>query len=112
MGYVYILGDWEKEGYYKIGVTRGSVEKRIKKLQTGNSGEIYLVNKFETKHPFLMENMLHQWYAGKRVKGEWFELDSEDVIKFKDNCEKIEGIFDAMKDNYFFKKTYENDTTD
>ena len=43
MGCVYLLGDWDKENRYKIGVTRGDVDKRIKKLQTGNSGEIYLI---------------------------------------------------------------------
>ena len=43
-GYVYLLGDFDKEGAYKIGVTRGTIERRIKKLQTGNSGEIYIVD--------------------------------------------------------------------
>ena len=27
MGKVYLLGDWAKEGYYKIGVTKGDIEK-------------------------------------------------------------------------------------
>ena len=112
MAYVYLLGDWEKEGCYKIGVTRGSVENRIKKLQTGNAGEIYLVNKYKTKHPFLMENMLHNWYQGKRIKNEWFELTPEEVIGFKQSCEEVEKILEAMSDNYFFKKKYENGTTD
>lgn len=112
MGYVYLLGDWEKEGYYKIGVTRGSVEKRVKKLQTGNAGEIYIVSTYETKHPFLMENMLHQWFSSKRVMNEWFELTPEEVLKFKENCEKVADILETMKDNYYFKKRYENGTTD
>lgn len=111
MGYVYLLGDWEKEGCYKIGVTRGSVEKRIKKLQTGNSGEIYLVSKYETAHPFLMENMLHTWFQGKRIKNEWFELSPSEVIDFQKSCEEVEGIIEAMEDNYFFKKKYGNDST-
>ena len=53
-GYVYLLGDFEKEGSYKIGVTRGTIEHRIKKLQTGNSGEIYIVDYFQTEHPFFI----------------------------------------------------------
>ena len=53
-GYVYILGDTTKANIYKIGVTRGNVEKRIKKLQTGNSGEIFLCMKYWTKYPFLL----------------------------------------------------------
>lgn len=106
MGWVYLLGDWEKEGVYKIGVTRGDVMKRISKLQTGNSGEIYLVAKYNTKHPFLMENMLHTWYNDKKVMNEWFELSAEDITTFQDKCKEIEGILGAMEDNYYFKKKY------
>lgn len=104
MGCVYLLGDWEKDNVYKIGVTRGSIEKRIKKLQTGNSGEIYLVNSFETKHPFLMEKMLHTRFFGNRVLNEWFELTPEEVIGFKRTCQEIKENIDALEDNYFFKK--------
>ena len=35
MAVVYLLGDKEKFGEYKIGATRGSVNKRLKTLQTG-----------------------------------------------------------------------------
>jgi hypothetical protein len=104
MGSVYLLGDWEKEDTYKIGVTRGSVEKRIKKLQTGNGGEIYLVSSYETEKPFFMEKMLHTKYANNRLEGEWFKLDSEDVIHFRDICKEMEGIIEALKDNPFVSK--------
>ena len=104
MGCVYLLGDWDKENRYKIGVTRGDVEKRIKKLQTGNSGEIYLIAKHETEHPFLMEKMLHQQYGMYRVLNEWFELSNEDVLKFQERCIEVERIMEALKDNYYFKK--------
>ncbi len=104
MGTVYLVGDWEKENFYKIGVTRGDIDKRIKKLQTGNGGEIYLVSKYETEHPFLMEKMLHLRFNNERVMNEWFMLDSNDVIHFVDNCRDIEETIEALKDNYFFKK--------
>ena len=105
MGCVYLVGDWDKEHRYKIGVTRGDVYNRIKKLQTGNSGEIYLVDKFETEHPFVMEKMLHQWYHDSKALGEWFELDDEEVKTFRANCEKIKGIIESLKDNYYFNAT-------
>jgi hypothetical protein len=104
MGTVYLVGDWEKENFYKIGVTRGDIDKRIKKLQTGNGGEIYLVSKYETEHPFLMEKMLHLRFNNERVMNEWFMLDSNDVIHFVDNYRDIEETIEALKDNYFFKK--------
>ena len=48
-GYVYLLTDGE---FFKIGVTRGSIEKRIKKLQTGNPDNIVIVNYHLTEYPF------------------------------------------------------------
>jgi porphobilinogen deaminase len=104
MGCVYLLGDWDKENRYKIGVTRGDVQKRIKKLQTGNSGEIYLISKYETEYPFLMEKLLHSQYAVYRVLNEWFELSDEDVLLFQERCKEVDGIIEALKDNYYFRK--------
>lgn len=106
MGVVYLLGDSLKDGYYKIGVTRGSIEKRIKKLQTGNAGEIYLVTHFETNHPFVMEKMLHTKYFGKKENGEWYKLDDEDVIGFTKTCESLQKNIEVLKENYFFNKKY------
>lgn len=104
MGFVYLLGDWEKENMYKIGATRGKIEKRIKSLQTGNSGEIYVVNYFETENPFFVEKRLHFFYNKERVFNEWFELEPEEVLKFKEHCEEIEKIINIMKENYFCPK--------
>ena len=106
MGTVYLLGDWSNEGVYKIGVTRGKVENRIKKLQTGNSGEIYLVNHYESDHPFILEKMLHTKYFDKRVMNEWFALNIDDVISFKETCNELQKNINALKDNYFFKKKF------
>jgi hypothetical protein len=106
MGSVYLLSDSEKDNIYKIGVTRGDINKRIKKLQTGNCGEIFLVSFFETDQPFLMEKMLHTRYFGKKVLNEWFELSSEDVLNFKKTCSEIQENIDALQDNYFFQKKY------
>lgn len=104
-GYVYLLGDWEKDGVYKIGVTRGKVENRIKELQTGNSGEIFLVSSYESSHPFKMEKMLHQRYYGKKVLNEWFSLTADEVIKFKKDCEDIQQTLEVLeRDNYWFRK--------
>ena len=92
-GYVYLLGDWEKEGVFKIGVTRGTIENRIKKLQTGNGGEIYLVSYFQTEHPFFIEKWMHIKYYGSNVSSEWFKLGAEDIVKFKENCQKYEDLY-------------------
>lgn len=102
-GYVYLLADIDREKTYKIGVTRGDINKRIKKLQTGNSGEIYVVKYFKTKIPFFIEKHLHFKYFKENIRNEWFKLDDEEVFKFTKHCEDIEEIYNIMKDNEFFK---------
>lgn len=108
MTVVYLLGDWTRDNVYKIGVTRGKVSERIKKLQTGNSGEIYLVDCFETSYPFLMEKNLHMKYGGKKISGEWFELTPDEANGFKKHCGELEKMFEAVKDNPFFNKKRKN----
>ena len=98
-GYVYLLGDWEKEGVYKIGVTTGKIENRIKKLQTGNGGEIYLVNYYYSDYPFYVEKWMHLKYYGVRKKGEWFELDLDKILTFKKDCEQIEKNYKEFLKN-------------
>ena len=92
-GYVYLLGDFAKEGMFKIGVTRGTIERRIKKLQTGNSGEIYIVDYFQTEYPFFIEKWMNIKYGGKNVLNEWFELTVEDIKNFKKDCQKFENLY-------------------
>lgn len=103
-GIVYLLGDWEKEGIYKIGVTRGSLERRIKKLQTGNSGEIFICRHYEAKYPFFTEKTLHSKFLAKRVLNEWYALTNEEVLDFPKICKEIEDMADFMKCNPFFPK--------
>ena len=97
-GYVYLLGDFGKEGMFKIGVTRGTIERRIKKLQTGNSGEIYIVDYFQTEHPFFIEKWMHMQYNSKNVLNEWFELTIDDMKNFKENCQKFENLYNVSHD--------------
>ena len=103
-GYVYLLCDLEKDRIYKIGVTRGDIEKRIKKLQTGNSGEIFLVNYHKTKIPFFVESKLHLFYNKTKIRNEWFSLTDEEVFEFKNKCLLAEEIYETLKDNPFFGK--------
>ena len=101
--YVYLLGDSSKDYTYKIGVTRGDISRRIAKLQTGSSGEIFLVRKHETPHPFFVEGALHRRFADKRVSGEWYQLSDEDVLGFNEACEDIEKMAESLADNPFFR---------
>lgn len=104
MGFVYLLECIiDNDSIYKIGFTKDKIQKRINKLQTGNGYELIERYKFETKYNQKVERRLHKYFNTKRLKGEWFKLDKEDVNSFLQKCEKIENDFDALKDNPFFK---------
>ncbi len=81
--YVYII-----ENTYlhdtKIGISNNP-EKRIKQLQTGNSRQLVIkyTIKFNTRNEAnKLEYALHKKYSKHRLCGEWFEIDSNKVIKY------------------------------
>lgn len=98
-GYVYLLecvSDYDTT--YKIGFTRNKdIKKRIKNLQTGNKNKIKCINLFKTNHGRNVETALHNLYSYKREGGEWFDLELQDVITFKETCEMIENNLDILE---------------
>ena len=103
-GYIYLMCDSGHDNLFKIGMTRGNIEKRIKQLQTGNGSEIFMMNYFKTKYPFYVEKILHKKYNGNKKKGEWFELNTDSVINFIEECKFYEDLAETIKDNPFIKK--------
>jgi len=65
------------DGYCKIGTTRDDPEQRLKTLQTGSPHELHLM--VVAPGGADEEKALHERYAHKWVRGEWFELDYEDI---------------------------------
>ena len=103
MGYVYLICDPSNDRF-KIGVTRDLKSNRVKKLQTGNSTELFIRDIYETEWPFRLESMLHQHFKNKHVLNEWFELDVNDVVHFKEICKTLENTIKVLSDNPFFSK--------
>ena len=101
-GYIYLICDPATD-LFKIGLTTGDIEKRIKKLQTGNGTELHVVYVRQTDHPYKLEKMLHNHFFAKRVLNEWFALDSDDLERFNDVCVVKEALIESLKDNPFFK---------
>lgn len=103
MGYVYLIGEKDNIGKYKIGSTKSKdVNKRLKQLQTGNSSELFIKEYYETEHPFKLEKMLHNHFKSSNLIGEWFELSESDTEAFKGVCEEKEKIISSLKDNPFY----------
>ena len=104
MGYVYLICDSKNE-YYKIGVTTGSIEKRIKKLQTGNGTELHIVSWFKSQYPFKLEKLLHAKFCSEREHGEWFSLSTDEVLNFKKICEETQRTVDILMENPYFNRS-------
>lgn len=105
-GYVYLLCCTNENNVYKIGVTRGKLENRIKKLQTGNSGEIKLFKSYWTKYPFLLEKRLHLHYSNSNVLNEWYQLDYDEACNFETICKQEEKLIDSLENNPFMQKYF------
>lgn len=102
-GYVYLICD-PANTTFKIGVTRDLKSQRMKKLQTGNSTELFICSMYKTNYPFRMETMLHSKYKSKNEMNEWFNLDAYEVSHFNDTCKEIENTIECLLDNPFFSK--------
>lgn len=75
-GHVYLV----KCGpYYKIGL---STDVNVRLRQIAHSPFVTeLVHLIETDDVYTLEKELHEQYADKRRKGEWFELSQQDVTE-------------------------------
>jgi hypothetical protein len=101
MGYIYLIYDSYQEAF-KIGVTKGDVKKRLKKLQTGNPMELRLIYKYKTEYPYRLETMLHNHYKNHQILNEWYGgIDEGDFIR---KCEEFNDIIISLIDNPFFNK--------
>ena len=90
-GFVYLLSD--SSGDFKIGITSGTIEKRIKSLQTGNAKEIFIIDYYQSEFYKQIETILHRVFKPKQseTRKEWFTLTTTDISNFKTKCEKIEN---------------------
>ncbi len=89
-GYVYlVLAD---TGEYKIGYS-SDVEKRIKVFSTQPPFDYTLTHTFPVDDMYGAEAILHTRFSQKRIKGEWFSLNDEDVKTIKQISEFKDGKF-------------------
>lgn len=104
MGYVYLI-NIEMTDFYKIGITKGTIEKRMKSLQTGNAQSLVVCKSFQSEIYKKIETVIHRAYSHKKyitedfkkLKGEWFLLTKEDVANFETTCAQIENAINCTK---------------
>jgi hypothetical protein len=101
MGYVYLIED-RNNNCFKIGVTKGDPEKRLKKLQTGNPSKLELKYLYECEYPYRLESMLHTHYKSYNELNEWFSLENPN--DFLNKCVELNNVIYSLKNNPFFAK--------
>ncbi len=75
-GYTYLVANG---AHYKIGITTKTPQSRIAELQTGSPTKIEISGYCYNKNALEMEQLLHKKFANKRLEGEWFALNDDDV---------------------------------
>jgi hypothetical protein len=88
-GFVYLIKCGE---FYKIGKTT-NLEKRIKQLTTGNPYPLILVNSIYSLDIDSLEKSFHNYYRQKRIIGEWFKLNFEEVLEFTNVASMAVNVF-------------------
>jgi hypothetical protein len=101
MGYVYLIED-RNNNCFKIGVTKGDPNKRLKKLQTGNPSKLELKYLYECEFPYRLESMLHTHYKSYNELNEWFSLENPN--EFLNKCVELNNVINSLKYNPFFSK--------
>jgi hypothetical protein len=100
--YVYLISsEINNEKLYKIGITRREVKKRLKELKTGNPANLKIVEIFESDYGTKIESQIHRLYSFKKIGGEWFELENEDIVNFISICKKIEHNLKLLSNNTY-----------
>ena len=82
---------------YKIGYTKRTVADRVKEFKTGNASEFNIELTFESAWCTKIEAALHKKFRSKKINGEWFHLDSNDLIEVEKSCNRLHNSFEAIK---------------
>ncbi|HAA28666.1 MAG TPA: hypothetical protein DCE56_14500 [Cyanobacteria bacterium UBA8553] len=78
-GYIYVVRSGSSN-LYKIGRTT-NFQKRLKTLQTSCAVQLTVVKTFMSLDAVSLEKAVHSKFAHFRQKGEWFELNSEQLAQ-------------------------------
>lgn len=92
-----ISASFNNDILYKIGYTKRPVNERIKDFKTGNCSKFNIIKEYKCdKNWTKIEKALHRKFNSKKIKGEWFSLDDEDIDNFIENCKLYQKSFDFL----------------
>lgn len=74
-GWVYII-QCENFPYFKVGVSEKSPQERLLSMQVGVPFNLKLIGQFWVNDRYAVEYEIHQKYADRIQKGEWYCLDA------------------------------------
>lgn len=74
-GFIYVI---RSDRYYKIGKSINPY-RRLSVIAVSHTEQLEIVILLKTNNMPLLENVLHKTFRHKRVKGEWFNLDEDDL---------------------------------
>ena len=75
-GYIYLLE--AETGETKIGRTK-KLDERVRHFTTKLPMDLRVIYYVETDNSYTLEEALHNQYVSKRARGEWFNLNDEDI---------------------------------
>ena len=79
-GMVYCL---ECEGFYKFGITRNEIKKRLTTIRSGNPFEVNLLWVARTNNTGKYERMIHDQIKDNHVRGEWYAIPRVLALELK-----------------------------
>jgi hypothetical protein len=82
-GYVYFI-NIENTTKFKIGYTKQYPEKRMSTLQTGCPDKLVMFKIIVCDDPLKLEQYLHECFAENNIRGEWYDMEHNDVEKIAD----------------------------
>lgn len=84
--FVYIMHD-NKTNAYKIGISSDPKYRESTLQSEKPSIELIWKSDRVIKNAKKLETKIHEHFSLNRIRGEWFELDSEDIETIKNFCE-------------------------
>lgn len=81
--HIYLIGCNEHPDIFKIGYSKNP-ERRLKvDLQPYCPCDLFIIHTFTTSRPKTVEEMVHVIFWHRRIRGEWFKLQPQDLELFE-----------------------------